>query len=145
MGCIPCRWKLGFMQHVGQVMIDNEWSMKISLLEVKVPHPHSPNTVSQSSDPRRPILHFKRSLNRLSQNVSSLSRQCDAQPGALPTRDRPKFGFGAEDNNLNCFSTFRFPPNIDLYDVRQRFGFRRKSSVFWRSAESSHCSNAIRE
>jgi len=38
--------------------------------------------------------------------------------GSLKTvvRDRPKFGFGfgAEDNNLNCFGKFRFRPNIDL-------------------------------
>jgi len=34
----------------------------------------------------------------------------------LAIRDRPKFGLGlgAEDNNLNCFSEFRFQPNIDL-------------------------------
>jgi len=32
-------------------------------------------------------------------------------------RDRPKFGFGfgAEDDNLNCFGEFRFRPNIDLW------------------------------
>ena len=33
---------------------------------------------------------------------------------SIGTRDRPKFGFGTEDNNLNCFGKFRFPPNIDL-------------------------------
>jgi len=34
----------------------------------------------------------------------------------IAARDRPKFGFGfgAEINNLNCFGTFRFRPNIDL-------------------------------
>jgi len=32
-------------------------------------------------------------------------------------RDRPKFGFGfgAEDNDLNCFGKFHFQPNIDLW------------------------------
>jgi len=29
-------------------------------------------------------------------------------------RDWPKFGFGAENNNLNSFGKFRFRPNIDL-------------------------------
>jgi len=34
----------------------------------------------------------------------------------MSIRDRPKFGFGfgAENNNLQCFGKFRFLLNIDL-------------------------------
>jgi len=37
------------------------------------------------------------------------------QESVAGTRDRPKFsfGFGAENNNLNCFGQLRFRPNID--------------------------------
>jgi len=38
------------------------------------------------------------------------------------SKDRLKFGFGAEDNDLNCFGKFCFWPNIDIcHLVKIRF------------------------
>jgi len=58
-------------------------------------------------------------------------------------RDRPKFGFGAENNNLNSFGQFGFQPNIDQWLLAKIRFQPKKFHGFRRSAESSHRVNDI--